>query len=432
MENGGRGRTAGKTERGENRRNVRKGPWQVRLLAESEKAACRELWENIFAEDSKGFLDYYDEWKYRENECFGIFEKGRLVSMAQFNPYEMQIKGSGPLSRTVESRYVIAVATEEEYRHRGMMAAILREGIGRMREKGMPFVFLMPAAEAIYHPFGFRYFYEGNSGNLALGGAAGTGDGEKSGRVGADREPSVCPAVASDIPELVAFAEDVQAELFDCYTRRDRHYYEMLLAELASEGGGLLLVTESGTDGKLLATVPYWGTDPVEIREILCRPQESERVLFTLGRWFGSAPPGKRPERASVAGASFSMEEKKPVIMGRIADAVSFLELFSAERPVEVFLDLVDDLMEENGGIYRWRLSPEGSRAERLAPSDGEALRAAELAGGYGGAAGASSVPEAIRTTAAELFSFLMGWSEPEGVLREVRTCRKSYINEIV
>ena len=51
MENGGRGRTAGKTERGENRRNVRKGPWQVRLLAESEKAACRELWENIFAED---------------------------------------------------------------------------------------------------------------------------------------------------------------------------------------------------------------------------------------------------------------------------------------------------------------------------------------------------------------------------------------------
>ena len=91
--------------------------------------------------------------------------------------------------------------------------------------------------------------------------------------MGADREPSVRPAVASDIPELVAFAEDVQAELFDCYTRRDRYYYEMLLAELASEGGGLLLVTGSGTDGKLLATVPYWGTDPVEIREILCRPQ---------------------------------------------------------------------------------------------------------------------------------------------------------------
>ena len=126
------------------------------------------------------------------------------------------------------------------------------------------------------------------------------------------------------------------------------------------------------------------------------------------------------------------MEEKKPVIMGRIADAVSFLELLSAERPVEVFLDLVDDLMEENGGIYRWSLSPEGSRAERLAPSDGEALRAAELARGHGGAAGASSVPEAIRTTAAELFSCLMGGAEPEGVLREVRTCRKSYINEIV
>ncbi len=437
-----RGQRAGKAAKEEDRRDMRRKPWQVRLLTGAKKAACRELWEEIFTEDSERFLDYYGRWKYPENECFGIFDGGRLVSMAQFNPYEIRIRGSASSVRTVKSHYIVAVATGEEYRHKGMMAAILRESLGRMREEGMPFVFLMPAAEAIYRPFGFRYFYESNTGTLAPCGAAGEADREAGGE-----KTAVRPAVSADIPGLVTFSEEILQELFDCYTKRDRHYYEMLLAELASEDGGLLLVTEPGpdgekeADGRILAAVPYWGTDPAEIREILCRPREKERVLLALGRWFGSVLPGERPERVSAAGAPFPMGERKPVIMGRIADAVSFLELFSAEQETEILLELADDLLEENSGLYLWSLSREGSRARRLSLPQGEILRAAEVrpgeavrepAGGDGRMAGAPSGREMVRTTPAELFSCLMGGREPEGALRKVRACRRSYINEIV
>ena len=228
----------------------------------------------------------------------------------------------------------------------------------------------------------------------------------------------------------------------------------MLLCELATEAGGLLLLTEpetvdsgepggqreekTGNHRRIVSAVPYWGVDSVEIREILCRPADKGRVLSALGRWFGDGRAGKRPKQVSVVGAAFELEKKKPVIMGRIADAVSFLELFASDRPMEVFLELSDELLEDNCGIYRWSLSPRGSLAERIAPPEGQLLRAAEAlpageaAGDGSRKAGDVLCPERIRMTAAELFSCLMGGAEPEGALGKVRRCGKSYINEIV
>lgn len=465
-------------------------------LGDSEKRDCRKLWEEIFTEDSGRFLDYYDQWKYTENECYGIRDGDRLVSMVQLNPYELQIGGGcpepvpvhrrpggrkEPVFQTVSSCYIIAVATRKEYRHQGMMSRLLKESLSLMRVKKMPFVFLMPAAEAIYYPFGFRYFYEANTGTLNFRQAPGAegnigifgqgpGGGEETGafgevsggeegiepfrRMDGSRELSARLATHLDLEALAAFSEKVQSELFECYTKRDIHYYEMLLAELESEGGGLLLLTEPEAawqrekDGKaakvpekasgIVALVPYWGSAPVEVREILCRPCEKERVLSALSRWFTDGTEGKKPAEVSMTGAAFELESKKPVIMGRIVDAVSFLELFGAERPMELLLELSDDFLEENSGFYHWSLSPEGSVVKRDTSLESRPLRAAQIGnGGKEEAEGRGlprdfSEPEMIRFTAPELFSALMGGEAPKGALRGVRACRSVYINEIV
>ena len=133
---------------------------QTRLLDEQGKKDARGLWEEIFQEDTKMFLDYYDRWKLPENECFGIYgEDGRLDSMVQLNPYRLRVKG-----REAESRYIIAVATRPERRQKGLMRRLLKESLEYMRRKAMPFAFLMPASDAIYRPFDFRYFYTMNTG----------------------------------------------------------------------------------------------------------------------------------------------------------------------------------------------------------------------------------------------------------------------------
>ena len=76
--------------------------WIARRLSRQEKPLCRALWQEIFTEDSEAFLDYYDRWKTEENQCYGIFEEDRLVSMLELNPYRLMVLG-----HEVESRYII-------------------------------------------------------------------------------------------------------------------------------------------------------------------------------------------------------------------------------------------------------------------------------------------------------------------------------------
>ena len=289
--------------------------WEPRRLDGEEKAACRGLWEQIFTEDSAAFLDYYDRWKLAENECWGIFCGGRLASMLQLNPYRMQVRG-----RTVESRYIVAVATAPEYRHQGMMRALLAESLKDLERRGMPFVFLMPAKEAIYRPFGFRYFYEMNTGVL-----------QTAGLPGGKSAFLAVPAGEEDLPAAAAFSEAVLRELSGCYAQRDEHYLRMLLAELKSENGELLLL-KGREGGRLCGLIPYWGLEQPEIREILCKDEDREAVLAAAGAYLGERS-GGRP--VPVSGACFPMEEKKPIIMGRILNMPAFLELFGGEKTEE-------------------------------------------------------------------------------------------------
>ena len=362
------------------------GDWRPRRLSQREKAACRALWEEIFTEDSGEFLDYYDRWKAADNECYGIFDGDRLVSMLELNPYRLRVKGC-----LTESRYVIAVATRPEYRHRGMMKSLLAASLEDMRKRGMPFVFLMPASEAIYRPFGFRYFYEMHTGKLP---PAGSGPEDPA----AGERLFARTAAEEDISRLTEFSGAVLPFLSDLYAERDAGYYRTLLAELVSEGGGLLMLEEAG---KLRGLIPYWGEEETEIREILCLPQDKEAVLGAAEQYFARTG---RKEPVPVNGAAFPMEGKKPVIMGRAVNIPAFLELFG-EPEEAVEFRLSDPLLEANNQIFRW-----GGERE---------LSAASLEG----------IPSC---TEAELFSWLAaGGPAPEG-MPETEGCRAAFLNEIV
>ncbi|WP_334196567.1 GNAT family N-acetyltransferase, partial [Muricomes intestini] len=89
---------------------------QLRKLDGSEHSLTRELWEKVFKEDSKEFLDYYYFIKVRDNQIYVIEEDGEIRSMLQLNPYTLQVD-----KKQFSCNYIIAVATEEGYRKRGYM-----------------------------------------------------------------------------------------------------------------------------------------------------------------------------------------------------------------------------------------------------------------------------------------------------------------------
>ncbi len=119
-------------------------------LSDLEKKDSRTLYEKVFYEDTKRFVDYYYQYKTKDNEILALKEDGQIVSMLHLNPYTMIVNGY-----EVESRYIVAVATHPDYRHRGYMRMLLERALRDLSAKKMPFTFLMPASEHIYAPYDF-------------------------------------------------------------------------------------------------------------------------------------------------------------------------------------------------------------------------------------------------------------------------------------
>lgn len=193
-----------------------------RKLEKQEHIKTRKLWEEIFKEDTVEFLDYYYSVKTLENEIYVIEEDNKIVSMLHLNPYQMRIG-----NEIYQTHYIVAVATDENYRKRGYMAKLLNYTMQIMQDRGEPFTFLMPAAEAIYKPFGFEFVYEQKQGTI-------TGKADK------DDAIDFVMAKETDCQEIADFANEF-LKGYDVVTWRDASYYETLLAEQASENGGILL-----------------------------------------------------------------------------------------------------------------------------------------------------------------------------------------------
>lgn len=119
-------------------------------LEEEEKEQSRLLYEQVFSEDSKKFVDYYYQYKTKDNKILALKNGENVVAMLHLNPYTMLLNGY-----EVKSNYIVAVATHKDYRHQGYMRALLEKALNDMASAEMPFAFLMPASESIYAPFDF-------------------------------------------------------------------------------------------------------------------------------------------------------------------------------------------------------------------------------------------------------------------------------------
>lgn len=123
---------------------------EPKYLPEEERGRTRALYQAAFPEDTERFVDFYYEYKTRDNQILVLEQDGQIVSMLHRNPYTMIMNGyEFPVD------YIVAVATEKAFRHQGCMRKLLEKALNDMADQGMPFTFLMPASESIYAPFDF-------------------------------------------------------------------------------------------------------------------------------------------------------------------------------------------------------------------------------------------------------------------------------------
>lgn len=259
---------------------------KVRKLRKEEHVRTRKLWEEVFAEDTREFLDYYYTVKTAENEIYVMEDGDRIVSMIHLNPYEMRIE-----NRICKTHYIVAVATDAAYRKQGCMRRLLHHVIQIMTDRGEPFTFLMPAAEAIYKPFGFEFVYEQKREIVK-------------GKRTEDSNLEFIYATEADCGEMADFANK-QLENYDITTWRTADYYRMILKEQLSDRGGILLAKK---DGKLEGVFCFTAYEHTEIREPLFQEEATlqHAICFLTG---------SETEEVQCIGYG---KERKPMIMAKV------------------------------------------------------------------------------------------------------------------
>lgn len=312
----------------------------MRYLDLEERRKTRSLWEEAFPEDSREFDSYYYRRKICENRILAEEEDGEIVSMVQLNPYQVRLR-----DREYGLSYIVGVATRRDRRHRGHMRRLLTKMLADMRKEEVPFTFLMPAAEAIYRPFGFRYIYDqphlmwkakpGDFGlrreTVDLSAGQGFAGQESAGQESAAQESAGQESAAQEstrlISELAAWQQKFLTDRYEVCTVRDETYIRRLMEELASEDGEWTVFRDKS--GEIAAMESWWGWETRELR-------------------FLYAPDGLTKESKLAS----------PAIMARITCLEEFLKVISltdsTPKQLRIYLNVKDPLIPENNGEFLW------------------------------------------------------------------------------
>ena len=233
----------------------------IRKLDLPEHEDSRRLYEEVFSEDSRSFVDYYYREKASDNQIYVVEEGGKIRSMLHLNPYRLYVNGNGK-----DVNYIVAVATQKEYRKRGYMASLLKRSLRDMYQAGESFTFLMPASESIYLPFDFRTVYE-QSGKFC--------------RKEDEEIPGIeiTDAKEQDCLELAASANRHLAEQYQVFAVRDEAYYRRLIHEYESDGGKLKVYRQNG---EIIDCRGYFPEEDGERPKIMVRIVDVRRMLMSL------------------------------------------------------------------------------------------------------------------------------------------------------
>lgn len=312
-----------------------------------ENQRARKLYEEIFDEDSPAFVDYYFRVKAAENEIFVVEnEKQEILATLHLNPYEMMFCGE-----KVKTNYIVAVATRADCRHQGMMRSLLQASLQEMYRREETFTWLMPAAEAIYRPFGFRFIYEKNKMTVTAD-VLRRAETDENWQIHSDQEVSgdiFCEeAKKEDLAELACFAEKQLSKLAEVYTVHDIAYFEQRMQEAECEGGRLVLIrNENRICGYFLAL-----REQREAWEIVVENAVQKQAFPAVLRWLEAGREKCTLTAFPKIWEQYAKSENVPAIMGRIVHLERFVRCLKTKKEQEFKIRLTDSLIPENNGYF--------------------------------------------------------------------------------
>ena len=301
-----------------------------------EQLKVRNLWHRCF-HDTEEYMNFYFTWKTKDNTVYGIYDQEQLVSMIHLNPYRLSVRGN-----EVNSYYIVGVATDENYRKRGLMRQLLGSSLEKMYEENITFSYLMPASEAIYLPFDFRIITKQKRMSIPVASIE-----QKEEIVSAaslkDQKGQMTFLTKEDdllLSKLVDYANQTLRDQ-DVYTIRDLSYYKRMLAELETFDGKLLVHQK---DHQIVGYMAFGVEEgKIEVIEFL---GEKEAMTDYVEEYVLSWTKKNKYEYPIVE------PTQTPTIMARIVNLKQFFPLVKAKGDTTIVFQVKDPILSYNNGIY--------------------------------------------------------------------------------
>lgn len=350
----------------------------IRYLDQDEKDKTRSLWESCFWEDSKEFVSYYYREKMKENRVLVKWDQDSVIAMLHRNPYQVRF---GKQQWDVD--YIVGVATRNDRRREGHMGELLTTCLNDMNREHMPFTFLMPVAEEIYRPFSFRFVEKKEEIFLKD-------------KVEKEIEYRSISKSNQECRAASLWMMQWMERHYEMSTVRGKSYLRKLIRELESENGKMEYLIHQGV---VIGIQAFWGLN-----------EREKRIMYLEEEW-------------CVKGG------KKPRIMARITDIISFLPSFCLWKPGKLILELEleDEQIKAHTGKYLWTITEKGSSLKEMEGN----IHWEDKADGW------------LKADISQLTEWLFGYQKPEKIwkgypdqiikmLSQIRTVKSILLDEIV
>lgn len=308
---------------------------------------CRKLWKNNF-DDSDEYIQYYFDDRWKESITFLYDDK----SMLHLNPYNMRLFGENK-----KIYYIVGVCTNEKDRHKGYMDLLLRNVFKKLYAKKAPFVYLMPASEKIYEPYGFRGMYNILSCSVL-----------KNDKVVSNALDKCLIKEYNDLTDSIKkkLSEYASSKLygsFECFVERESEYFWHKNREMQACGGSVIvLMKENNIKGYAM----YICEDEPEIVEIVVDEDCTDIFVEKLFEYIGHKSAKNKFNKKIIFDESYFIKEQnssfaffisdenaKKLLMARIIDIKAFVEMVRLKDCVlEYHVEITDDFISGNNG--RW------------------------------------------------------------------------------
>lgn len=314
---------------------------KIRYAKENETNSIIDIWNYCF-NDSKSFVDYYFNDKYKSENTIVLVEDDEVVSSLQLNQYKLILN-----EKKYDASYVVGVSTFPQVRGRGHMKNIMKHALKELYKKDQLVSILMPIDYRLYRRYGYDHCYDQLEYNIDI---------EDLRRF--KLKGRFYKVNQKHITDLININNNFLKGL-NGYVIRDEDYYENIFKEVKSENGYIYIHEDNGYQGYITY---FLNGETMFVRDLFYQNLDSLKSILkfiynhnTQCKKVTISAPINDKIRYVLENPKTCHIKIKPFMMGRVVNLKGFIESLDINSNEECSANIYveDEFINENNGVFK-------------------------------------------------------------------------------